>query len=295
MKEETIRRNSARAWVLASRPKTLTGALTPVILGLALAAADSRFHISAAPAALCAVFALMMQIDANLVNDYFDWHRGNDNPGTRLGPARACTMGWVSPQAMRRAIALVTAVSCAAGLPLVLYGGWEMIIAGAACVVFCFLYTTVFSYLGLGDVLVVVFFGLVPVCLTYYLQTGVITAWTVALSLACGLVIDNLLIVNNFRDMENDKRDGKMTLAVRLGGRRALALYFFIGFAAAFTVFVYAGFDRRSFVMLVYVIFHCQSYGQMRRLRGGELNKALATTARNNLIFGLSASAVALL
>ncbi len=295
MKDETIRLNSLRAWVLAARPKTLTGALTPVILGLALAAADLRWRINITPALLCALFALVMQIDANLVNDWFDWRRGNDNPETRLGPPRACTMGWVSPEAMKRAIAGVTILACVIGLPLILYGGWLMLLAGIACVAFCFLYTTTLASLGLGDVLVLVFFGLVPVCLTYYLQTGAITGWVFVFSLACGIVIDNLLIVNNFRDIDNDRADGKKTLVVRIGRKASLSLYFFIGFAAVLTVFIYAGFDWRSFVMLVYVFLHCLSYRQLKHLKGKELNAALASTARNNLVFGVSASIVVLL
>ncbi|MCD8281635.1 MAG: 1,4-dihydroxy-2-naphthoate octaprenyltransferase [Prevotella sp.] len=291
----TIRTNSLRAWVLAARPKTLTGALTPVILGLALSLADLGYRLHAVPAVLCVLFALIMQVDANLVNDYFDWRKGNDNPDTRLGPPRACTMGWVTPGAMRRALVVVTTLACIVGLPLTLYGGWGMVLAGIACVVFCFLYTTVLSYLGLGDVLVVLFFGLVPVCLTYFLQTGTVNVWIIVLSVACGLVIDNLLIVNNYRDIDLDRNDGKRTLVVRLGRRASLALYFFIGFAATFVVFVYAGFDWRSFIMLIYVFCHCRAYRMLTRLRGRDLNAALAAAARNNLVFGLSASAVALL
>ncbi len=295
MTEETIRQNSFRAWVLAARPKTLTGALTPVILGLALAAADRHNRIIILPAVLCVLFALVMQIDANLVNDYFDWRRGNDNPATRLGPPRACTMGWVTPPSMRRAILFTTILACAAGLPLVCYGGWQMLIAGIACVVFCFLYTTVFARLGLGDMLVVVFFGIVPVGLTYYLQTGCFTWPVLILSIACGCVIDNLLIVNNFRDIDNDRADGKTTLLVLLGRKASLSLYFFLGCAATFVVLILARFELRSAPMLIYLFVHCHAFRRMRRLSGKDLNKSLAETARNNLIFGLAASLTALL
>ena len=136
------------------------------------------------------------------------------------------------------------------GLPLVYFGGWEMILVGFACVVFCFLYTISFSYIGLGDVLVLVFFGLVPVCMTYWLVSPptplMSIPWPViVLSIACGLIIDTLLVVNNYRDIDNDRRAGKRTLIVRIGERadccsiccsewqvlcwRLLASYFLIG------------------------------------------------------------------
>ena len=113
-----------------------------------------------------------MQIDANFVNDYFDFVRGNDDE-TRLGPRRACAQGWVTMRAMKSALVITTALACVAGLPLVLYGGMEMIFVGIVCVLFCFLYTTRLSYIGMGDILVIVFFGLVPVTMTYYLEMPV--------------------------------------------------------------------------------------------------------------------------
>ncbi len=290
-----IKTNSFAAWLLAARPRTLTASATPVILGLALAARETNLHISWVPAILCLLFALIMQVDANFVNDYFDYRRGNDSPESRMGPPRACTMGWISPSAMQCGLAITTVLACVVGLPLVLYGGWQMLLVGAACVVFCFLYTTIFASIGLGDLLVVVFFGLVPVLLTFYLQTGYTNHWTVILAVACGLVIDNLLIVNNYRDIDADRSAHKTTLVVLLGRKVSLSLYFFIGCAATFAVIVYAEFQLRAALMLVYLAFHCHSYTLMRHLDGRELNRVLATTARNNLIFGLSASATALL
>lgn len=148
--------------MLASRPKTLTGAAVPVMIGLAFAARDLGLDdFGWMPALLCVLFAFIMQIDANFINDYFDFVRGNDDE-TRLGPRRACAQGWITPKAMRRAIIITTVIACCIGLPLVIYGGLEMILVGAFCVVFCFLYTTLLSYLGLGDVLVLVFSALFP-------------------------------------------------------------------------------------------------------------------------------------
>jgi 1,4-dihydroxy-2-naphthoate octaprenyltransferase len=174
MKETDIKQDSLKAWLLAARPKTLTGAAVPVIIGLALAWVDTRDFVtdvfSWTAALLCLLFALLMQIDANFINDFFDYTRGNDDTDRRLGPLRACTQGWVKIDSMKRAIALTTCVACLVGLPLVWFGGMEMIMIGILCVLFCFLYTTHLSYIGMGDLLVIVFFGVVPVCITYYIQ-----------------------------------------------------------------------------------------------------------------------------
>ena len=161
-----------KAWVLAARPKTLSGAAVPVMIGLSLAwhqmptGLSSYLSTHVVVSVLCLLFAFIMQIDANFINDYFDFMKGNDDE-TRLGPKRACAMGWIHAAQMRKAILITTILACVVGLPLVYYGGIEMVVVGLVCVVFCFLYTTHLSYLGLGDVLVLVFFGIVPVCCTY--------------------------------------------------------------------------------------------------------------------------------
>ena len=220
MEETNIKTNSMKAWLLAARPKTLSGAAVPVMIGLSLAYSDARFYVDGAfnwiAAVLCMLFAFAMQIDANFINDFYDFVNGTDDAETRLGPRRACAQGWVTLDAMKKAIALTTCLAVI-GLPLAYYGGLEMIAVGVACVVFAFLYTTFFSYQGLGDLLVLVFFGLIPVCCTYYIQLHTMT-WEVFLaSMACGLVIDALLIVNNFRDRDNDRLAGKNTIIVKLG------------------------------------------------------------------------------
>ena len=153
--------NSFKAWMLASRPKTLTGAAVPVMIGLSMAYATlGADGFKVLPAVLCMLFAFVMQIDANFVNDYFDFLRGNDDE-SRLGPLRACSQGWITAPAMRMALLVTTVLACCIGLPLVLFGGFEMVLVGLACVLFCFLYTTSLSYHGLGDLIVLVFFGLV--------------------------------------------------------------------------------------------------------------------------------------
>ena len=303
MDETNVRVNSLKAWILAARPKTLTGAAVPVMIGIACAVAMYGWcGIRVVPAVLCMLFALIMQVDANFVNDYFDFMKGTDDE-QRLGPKRACAQGWITASAMRSGLFVTTLLACIVGLPLVYYGGWEMIMVGLACVVFCFLYTISFSYIGLGDLLVLVFFGIVPVCMTYWL-TAPPTALTsipfavVLMSIACGLIIDTLLVVNNYRDIENDRRARKLTLIVRIGERGGLVLYLMLGLVGTILAIVgvvlldwHDGQWTQS-LLIIYTPFHTWAFNEMRYIRkGAELNRVLGMTARNMFIFGLLASA----
>lgn len=303
MDETNVRVNSLKAWILAARPKTLTGAAVPVMIGIACAVAMYGWcGIRVVPAVLCMLFALIMQVDANFINDYFDYMKGTDDE-QRLGPKRACAQGWITASAMRSGLFVTTLLACIVGLPLVYYGGWEMIMVGLACVVFCFLYTISFSYIGLGDLLVLVFFGIVPVCMTYWL-TAPPTALTsipfavVLMSIACGLIIDTLLVVNNYRDIENDRRAGKLTLIVRIGERGGLVLYLMLGLVGTILAIVgvvlldwHDGQWTQS-LLIIYTPFHTWAFNEMRYIRkGAELNRVLGMTARNMFIFGLLASA----
>lgn len=324
--DSEIKTNSLKAWILAARPVTLSAAAVPVLLGITLAwrkvvcfygkqtisVADGDFvytgmpHIEFeltgvfnwAPAILCLLFAWVMQIDSNFVNDYFDCKSGVDDE-TRLGPRRACSEGWVTMKAMRWAIGITTLLACLIGLPLVMYGGMEMVMVGVACVAFCFLYTTTLSKLGLGDVLVIMFFGIVPVCCTYYvcmpepvqLPTGKIFI----ISIACGMVVDTLLMVNNYRDRFNDRKAGKITLAVRFGGVGTWLCYQHLGYFAAIIMSIVTFDDLRIvgsnvpiyLLQLIYGYLHFKASREMRRQKGKQLNKVLGMTARNILVYGI--------
>lgn len=294
MSDNQVKRNSLRAWVLAARPKTLTGAAVPVMIGLSLAWADARGYqgdvFSWTAAVLCLLFAFIMQIDANFINDFFDYVKGTDDRETRLGPERACTQGWVTIDAMKRAIALTTCLACVVGLPLVFYGGLEMILVGAVCVLFCFLYTTHLSYIGMGDVLVLLFFGLVPVSITYYVQLHTFTVEVLIASLACGIVIDALLLVNNFRDRDTDLVAGKQTLVVKIGAEATLKLYLGVGIVACLMGLVFwANGHVLAFVLpFIYLALHFYTYLSMKKTwKGRALNRCLGETARNIFIYGL--------
>lgn len=294
-----VKTNSVKAWLLATRPKTLSAAAVPVMIGTAFAWRNTSEQFNWIPAILCLLFAWIMQIDSNLVNDYFDFKKGNDDE-TRLGPKRACSEGWITSDAMVWGILITTLLGCMTGVPLILYGGLEMVMVGIACVVFCFLYTTLFSYHGLGDILVLLFFGIIPVCCTYYvcmpLHQQIPTGEVIASSIACGLAIDALLIVNNYRDIDNDRSNGKITLAVRLGKSKTRRLYESIGYIAAGTMIILVFFDLYQTdkfiptyaIYLIYIILHRQSYQVMKRInKGAKLNQVLGLTARNILVFGI--------
>ena len=292
---KTIKTNSAKAWLLAARPKTLTGAAVPVLLGAMSAYLKAGNEIRLLPIVFCFLFAFVMQIDANFVNDYFDFRKGNDNE-KRLGPKRACAQGWITPAKMKCALYLTTLLACLIGLPLIFFGGWTTILVGLVCVVFCFLYTTHLSYKGMGDVLVLVFFGLVPVYGTYLLALPhsalSFSAEPFALALACGFVIDTLLIVNNFRDIENDIEAGKRTLAVRLGLERTLWLYLFVGLFAILLsgfAFILAGHYFAFAFSLCYIPLHIKTFNTMKAIRKGKaLNKVLGKTAANITVYGVA-------
>lgn len=294
-----VKTNSVKAWLLATRPKTLSAAAVPVMIGTAFAWRNTSEQFNWIPAILCLLFAWIMQIDSNLVNDYFDFKKGNDDE-TRLGPKRACSEGWITSDAMVWGILITTLLGCMTGIPLILYGGLEMVMGGIACVVFCFLYTTLFSYHGLGDILVLLFFGIIPVCCTYYvcmpLHQQIPTGEVIASSIACGLAIDALLIVNNYRDIDNDRSNGKITLAVRLGESKTRRLYESIGYIAAGIMIILVFFDLYQTdkfiptyaIYLIYIILHRQSYQEMKRInKGAKLNQVLGLTARNILVFGI--------
>lgn len=299
---DNIRTNSFEAWVLAARPKTLTGASVPIIIGIALAIKTAGWEeLGIVPAVLCLLFAFMMQIDSNLINDYFDCIHGNDNSATRLGPKRACAEGWITLPVMRNGLVVVSAVACIIGLPLIWYGGLAMIIVGAVCVLFAFLYTTFFSYRGLGDLLVLVFFGVVPVYFTWYVcipkALQGFNVWALTAGIGCGLVIDTLLLVNNYRDRDNDKRDGKITLVVRIGARRTEQLYLYLPTLAEIIIFSIVMFNTSKpllaaaiFIVLsaLYFIPHTRTTNKLVAINHGKaLNMVLGMTARDMLVFGL--------
>lgn len=310
--EKYIKCNSLRAWVLAARPKTLTAAAVPVMIGSAIVwnvlerqmGWERAFEvIEWVPMMLCFLFAFVMQIEANFVNDYYDCVTKKDNEN-RLGPERACQQGWVSLKAMRWAMGITAVIACGIGMLLLWYGGWEMMIVGISCLVFCFLYTTVCAGKGLGDVLVVVFFGIVPVMCTYWLAmphdvplllapltlTDVFTDVPLYLmALVTGLVVDTLLIINNYRDADNDREVGKRTIVVMWGKKAAETIYISLPTVAIVTVLCIYGWSGVNVILMFGVYYlYTGSWNAMRQIGTGKaLNKVLGMTARNIFLYGV--------
>lgn len=298
MSTENVRTNSVKAWVLASRPKTLTAALIPVISGGAIGMRIEGWHWQAW--VVCIVFASLMQIASNLINDFFDYKKGTDGTD-RLGPERATANGWITPAAMKAGIVVVVALACAVG-SLVLFpclgimpqsaidGRMWMILVGAGCVLFAFLYTTVLSYLGLGDVLVLMFFGLVPSAGTVFVMTGVVNAESIINGFICGILIDTLLILNNYRDRDTDRQSGKLTLIARFGETFGQRFYCACGVVAwMLTLLLIKPIGIWPVIITMpYLFLHISTWRRMRRIRQGKaLNQILGLTSRNMMLFGI--------
>lgn len=280
-----IKTNSLYAWFLAARPKTLTGAAVPVIIGTALAIGDGCFNYT--PALLCFVFAFLMQIASNFINDLIDFRKGSDRED-RLGPERACAQGWITPKAMSWGIAVTIVLASVAGLCLLAFGGKWLIIIGLACIAFAFLYTTILSYCGLGDLLVLVFFGLVPVVCTYYVQSGTVNTFVFLAALGSGFAINALLVVNNYRDREADKKSGKNTIIVRFGERFGQTYYLATGVIAVIFALSSSlhGFIFAGILPVLYLPMHIKAWRNLVKInKGKELNKVLGMTSANMMMY----------
>jgi 1,4-dihydroxy-2-naphthoate polyprenyltransferase len=208
----TERPSAARIWLMAARPRTLPAAVAPVLVGTALAATEDTFKVLTFLAAL--IGALFIQVGTNLSNDYSDARRGADTED-RLGPVRVTAGGLVPPRQVLNATYVAFGVAVLAGVYLIATAGWELLLVGAASILAGVLYTggpRPYGYEGLGEVFVFLFFGVVAVAGSYFAQTETLLA-------------SAILVVNNVRDLETDRRAGKRTLAVRLGRERARVLF----------------------------------------------------------------------
>ena len=210
-----------QAWQLAIRPKTLPAAVGPVVVGIGLAVGDGRFDLLPALAAL--VGALLLQIASNLANDYFDFVKGYDQ-ADRLGPTRVAASGLMPLRELRLGLLIVLALAALVGIYLIIVGGWPILVVGAAGMIAAVAYSGgpfPLSTNGLGDLFVFLFFGVIAVVGTYYVQALDVT-WQAGLaSIAPGALITAILVVNNLRDVDTDARVGKRTMAVRLGPQGA--------------------------------------------------------------------------
>ena len=221
-----------KCWIEAMRLRTLPVSVAGVFTATGLALLDGGFKWL--PAAICLVFAVLAQIASNFANEYFDYRDGLDRKG-RVGPRRGVTEGDISPQAMLRAAIGTLFVAALLGLGLIYWGGWWLIAAGVLIVLGALAYSTgpyPLSRHGWGEAAVVFFFGIAPVTLTYYVQTGTCTTQVWMAAVAMGLLGANVLIVNNNSDIDDDRAVGKSTLAVRFGAKFVRGLYLSDGIAS---------------------------------------------------------------
>lgn len=281
----------AQAWVLAARPKTLPAALAPVIVGIGLAYADGAF--SPLPALAAAVGALLIQIGVNLANDYFDYVKGIDTTD-RTGPTRVTQSGLIPPDRVKIGMILTFAAAATVGVYLTAVAGWPILVIGIASIVSAIAYTggpyPLGSH-GLGDLFVFIFFGLVAVAGTYYVQALTVTPLVLAAAVPMGSLATAILVVNNLRDIDTDRRAAKRTLAVMIGPR-ATRLEYVLLLAAAYIVPVWHWFaDGESAWALLPLASLPLAFQLVRMIYGGAagsaLNDALAKTARLELIFSL--------
>jgi 1,4-dihydroxy-2-naphthoate polyprenyltransferase len=217
--------NLFQIWWLAIRPKTLPAAASGAVMGCALAWMDGSFKIWPAFAALCV--ALLLQIGSNVANDVFDFERGADT-SERQGPLRVTQAGLLTPAQVKRGMWVIFGLAAVCGLYLATLRGWVIIAIGLAAILSAIAYTGgpfPLGYYGLGDVFVFIFFGIVAVTGTYYVQAGSVSMAAWGMSVPVGLIITAILVVNNLRDIENDGKAGKHTLAVRFGVRGARIEY----------------------------------------------------------------------
>jgi 1,4-dihydroxy-2-naphthoate octaprenyltransferase len=289
----------SRIWILASRPRTLPAAIAPVLVGTALAAAEDEFRVLPFVAAL--VGSIFIQIGTNLSNDYSDARRGADTE-ERLGPVRVTAGGLMPPRHVLVGTYVAFAVAVAAGLYLAAVAGWELLVVGGASILAGVLYTggpRPYGYEGLGELFVFVFFGIVAVVGSYYVQTEELRWEAFALAVPVGLLSSAILVVNNVRDIDTDRRAGKRTLAVRLGRERARRLFMamiVLSFAAPVATFALGGLTAWLLVTLAAVPLAVPLIQTVSsRSDGPALNAALAGTGRLLAVFSLLLSAGVLL
>lgn len=280
-----------KAWLEAMRLRTLPVSVAGVVAGGGCAAYYNSFKVL--PFFVCLLFAVMAQIVSNFANEYFDFKNGLDRKG-REGFRRGVTEGDISPSAMLRATFMLLMLACAVGCSLIIWGGWWLIAVGIAVAVFAVAYSAgpwPLSHHGLGEMAVIIFFGIVPVMMTAYVQTGSWDMWQMALpvSIAIGLMGTNVLIVNNYRDALDDKAVGKKTTVV-IFGRKTMGTVYFINGIIAVILVVIATISSMPLIWqagaLLYANLHYMLWVKLTHLEGAALNPVLGQTAI--LMFGFS-------
>ena len=282
-------KRTIKIWIECARLRTLPVSVAGVIMASGIAVLYHRFEWL--PALLCFAFAVLAQVVSNFANEYYDFRRGTDKKG-RVGPRRGVTEGDITPGLLLRATIGTLAVACAVGCGLIPFGGWWLIPVGILIAVFAFAYSAgpyPLSYHGLGDVAVLVFFGLVPVNLTFYLQAGYFAPLAILASVTIGLMGVNVLLVNNYRDADDDREAHKRTTVVIFGRKVASAAYLINGYVGI-SLLAPLWFAAPLWVLAVpalYLVLHTVTWNRLTHSDGAALNPLLGATARNMLIFAV--------
>lgn len=282
--------NVLQNWIIASRPKTLLAAFVPVFVGSALAIQQGNFtFIVSFVALLCSI---LIQVGTNFTNDLYDYRKGADNE-KRKGPQRVLLSGLISPQQMKLGIIITFGIAFLLGLYLVYIGGTIILIIGICSILAGLAYTAgpfPLAYNGLGDVFVFIFFGLIGTVGTYYLHLQEITMVTFIAAIPVGALITNILVVNNYRDINEDREAGKNTLAV-IAGKRFSRYQFLILLGVSFLIplilFVYYDFNGWIFLPYVTLPAAAMIVKMLFTLTGENLNKTLELTAKFSALYGL--------
>jgi len=278
------------SWILASRPKTLLAAVVPVVIGTSIAVREDQYNLLAAFVAL--LCSILIQVGTNFVNDLYDHLAGTDTE-KRVGPLRALATGLISVTEMRTGIFLTFGTAFVLGMYLVYMTGWVTLLIGILSIFAGYAYTAgpyPLAYNGLGDIFVFTFFGFVGTVGTYYVQAGDISALAFWASVPVGALITNILVVNNYRDVEQDEIAGKRTLAVKFGKgftRIQFLLFTIVSYIVPFIV--YFTFHHRLivFLPLLSIPLAIKLIKMLYTLEGHELNKTLELTAKLSLIYGI--------
>lgn len=283
--------NKVKIWIEAIRLRTLPVSMSGVVIAIALAWYFGEFMWQ--PAVLCILFALLAQIVSNLANEYYDFLRGADKKG-RVGPRRGVTEGDIKPDTLKWVTVGTMVAACGVGCGLLFYGPWWLLIAGVVIALAALAYSAgpyPLSYHGLGEMAVFIFFGLVPVNLTYFVQSGQFNPFVVLASVSIGLMGVNVLLVNNYRDVNDDIDAGKHTSVVIFGRKLAASAYLINGFVA---ISVLSPLWLRLMMQHVwwcmlpavaYLMIHTSNWWRLTHSDGAALNPLLGGTARAMLIF----------
>jgi len=281
-------KNKITIWLLASRPKTLPAAAAPVFVGTAVAYSTDDLNILAASIAL--ICSLLIQIGTNFVNDLYDFIKGTDDEN-RVGPTRAIAAGWISPTQMKKAISLTFGTTFILGLFLVYHAGWIILLIGVFSIISGYAYTAgpyPLAYNGLGDIFVFMFFGVVATVGTYYVQALQFSQFALLASVPVGLLITNILVVNNYRDADQDKKKNKNTLAVKFGKPFSLFQYnisLLVSYVVPISIFIL--FDTSPYILLPLLSLPLafKLILEIKSLEGEQLNKTLELTAKLSILF----------